>query len=230
MKELIFGRETGNIIIPKKDISGTHAKITHLGGNDFMVEDLNSTNGTYVNDNRIKKSKISIFDEVRLSGDTIIDLKKVFEINLSQVSSSADSNGKYAPDFFQLKDIYRNFKSEKIEIQKKHNLKVSLLRGLFTILPVAIYLVLKFAYFDNLPNEQQIMYQSMYIVFSALGSTIGVVLTGNMNIYDKLNELDENFRIRYVCPGKCKRFLGDMPWETLANQGSCSSCKKQYVN
>ena len=41
---------------------------------------------------------------------------------------------------------------------------------------------------------------------------------------EKLFMLNEEFRKQYVCP-KCKIPLGDLPWESLANQKTCIRCK-----
>ena len=54
-----LGRRPHNdIVIEDRMVSGQHAVLT-LSGHDLVVEDLNSTNGTYVNKVRIKRHQLS---------------------------------------------------------------------------------------------------------------------------------------------------------------------------
>lgn len=59
----IIGRQDGNdIVIKEENISRKHAKITFNNGN-FFIEDLNSSNGTYINGVRISQIiKINNYD------------------------------------------------------------------------------------------------------------------------------------------------------------------------
>ena len=66
-KSTTIGRSSGNdIVLNDKKISGTHSKII-IEDDEFIIEDLNSTNGTYVNGKKISKSKIELGDELKLS-------------------------------------------------------------------------------------------------------------------------------------------------------------------
>ena len=47
-------RPYNDIVIDNLAVSGEHA-VLQLGGNDVFLEDLNSTNGTYVNGKAVKK-------------------------------------------------------------------------------------------------------------------------------------------------------------------------------
>ncbi|MCX7610999.1 MAG: FHA domain-containing protein [Ignavibacterium sp.] len=59
----IIGRQDGNdIVIKENNISRQHAKITFING-DFYIEDLNSSNGTYINGIRISQPiKLNNYD------------------------------------------------------------------------------------------------------------------------------------------------------------------------
>ena len=57
--ETTIGRRFANDIhIDNLGVSGSHAKVLLIGGNAF-IEDLNSTNGTYVNGSRVEKKPLS---------------------------------------------------------------------------------------------------------------------------------------------------------------------------
>ena len=49
------GRSQGDIIIPDPKISGTHARIEKNDRDQFVLFDLNSANGLYIEDRRVKK-------------------------------------------------------------------------------------------------------------------------------------------------------------------------------
>jgi hypothetical protein len=73
--ELILGREpaTADLVIPDPGVSRRHARVLEQNG-DVIVEDLGSSNGTYVNGHRISGPVIlGPADELQL-GDTIVGL------------------------------------------------------------------------------------------------------------------------------------------------------------
>ena len=65
--DITLGRKDDNsIVLSDQHISGSHAKIV-VRSNGLFIEDLNSTNGTYLNGNRIKgKVKLTNKDEVKI--------------------------------------------------------------------------------------------------------------------------------------------------------------------
>lgn len=65
-----------DIILPVKGLSRKHVLIFQDNG-EYFVTDQGSTNGTYVNESRIKPGvaiKISVMEPVRLSGDVLLCL------------------------------------------------------------------------------------------------------------------------------------------------------------
>lgn len=65
--DLSIGRKDGNsIIMADQHVSGNHAQIL-VRNNGLFLEDLNSTNGTYLNGNKLKgRAKLSNKDEIRI--------------------------------------------------------------------------------------------------------------------------------------------------------------------
>lgn len=90
--EVLVGRVKGNdVILPKQNISKRHAMI-RAQGDRFVIEDLGSTNGTYVNGHRIASAvEIGPDDKVYL-GDFVMNF-----LDLPQ-SSLAPSAGVELPD------------------------------------------------------------------------------------------------------------------------------------
>lgn len=68
---LTLGRRDNNsLVLEDQFVSSYHAKM-YLKNNEFFIEDLESTNGTFVNNSKIKgKIKLKVNDKIRL-GSTI---------------------------------------------------------------------------------------------------------------------------------------------------------------
>ncbi len=64
--EIIIGRDSGNDIpIDNVGVSREHARIIK-GENYYFIEDLNSTNGTFVNGKKINKKYLKEDDEISI--------------------------------------------------------------------------------------------------------------------------------------------------------------------
>ena len=69
------------------------------------------------------------------------------------------------------------------------------------------------------------------MIFSTIGTTAAMLLTGSMSPIEKLMEMDEEFRIKYICPSsECRTQLGNVPWQSYYNQGKCFRCGAKYSN
>src|ERR1035437_591709 len=72
---LAVGRKADNdIVIDNPAISGHHCRISVQGGT-YFVEDLDSTNGTFVNEKRIKKSGLHHNDVVGVAKHALVFLE-----------------------------------------------------------------------------------------------------------------------------------------------------------
>ena len=69
---LTIGRTPGNdVVIDNLAVSGQHARVT-LEQDHFLVEDMNSLNGTFLNNQRIRKSALKDGDEILIGKHTLI--------------------------------------------------------------------------------------------------------------------------------------------------------------
>jgi len=67
-----LGRDAlSGISLPDPKMSRQHAALA-LQGSEFVLKDLGSTNGTFVNDKRVKESALCNGDQVRL-GNTVLE-------------------------------------------------------------------------------------------------------------------------------------------------------------
>ena len=199
-----------NIQINKPDISEYHVKITRTDNNSFFVEDLGSLNGTYVDDVPVRKVTIGAEDKLRISKDTYVDIKKIFNISSSDTATGVGSSI-YIEDFYKLKELWDETERQKKRIKKKHQLKTSFIRAGITVGVVLI----------AIPFLGQ-----QFILASVAGGAIGGAFV-SMSPPEELRTLDERFQLKYNCP-HCKKRLGQFSWNYYSQKGECPMCNKSF--
>ena len=69
---LVVGRSPGNdVVIDNLAVSGHHAKIS-LDQDHYVIEDMSSLNGTFVNNQRIRRSQLKDGDEILIGKHTLV--------------------------------------------------------------------------------------------------------------------------------------------------------------
>ncbi len=80
--EILLGRHrSADIQFPDLSVSRYHAVLTYSDG-VFLLEDLNSKSGTYLNGKKIHSAVINVDDEIRL-GAVVFQIKRIKETNNS---------------------------------------------------------------------------------------------------------------------------------------------------
>lgn len=70
--KISIGRNKSNqLVLPSQSVSNFHAQIYFEDGR-YMLEDLNSTNGTFVNGIKVDKKNLQPGDEIRISQTVLI--------------------------------------------------------------------------------------------------------------------------------------------------------------
>lgn len=90
----IFGREKGDIIIQDHEVSSTHCQIQNINA-IYHIFDMNSTNGTFVNNERIVKSKLNHGDIVTI-GQTSFRFQLEDESQVRHIATIFKSKDKRA--------------------------------------------------------------------------------------------------------------------------------------
>ena len=208
MKQYKIGRnKTNDIVIPAIDVSGTHAVVTKLSENVYLIEDMNSTNGTFLNGQRIKRTTFTLKNKIFLAR-TPLDMGLFIEnadvatsksnpIKPRQNSKPIQKNVKknedndYSEEFKKLELVYNAYIDAKNHLQKRQGWLTAGVRVAGSV-------------------------AGALAGFGALGIGVSMIASNFLKKSEKMNVLNEEFKIHYVCP-KCKRFLGNVPYEGLVN-------------
>lgn len=203
IETLNIGRAQGNtLVIPHQKISSKHCVIKKVSDVEFIIEDLGSTNGTFVNGRRIMQTLLKAGDGLKLA-DFEIDLEVIFAIfRLKTISGSLNyeelkKQEAIHQEFIRLQKVYVDYIAHKKKIMAGSSITSTGLRAGLSLIPV-------------------------------VGNALGIMASGVTNsVQSKMIELDEKFKSEYVCP-VCFRFLGQEPFENLARRGSCLYCKSSW--
>jgi DNA-directed RNA polymerase subunit RPC12/RpoP len=67
----LIGREQGDVSLPDPKVSSRHAEV-HVSGGEVWLHDLGSTNGTFVNGERIDRRRLVHLDEVTVGATRLL--------------------------------------------------------------------------------------------------------------------------------------------------------------
>ena len=119
-----IGKASDNdFVVNDPHVSRYHAKLIREEGGCWLLEDLGSTNGTFVNGAQIVKKHVTPSDTIKL-GD--------------------NSNNDYSEEFAALKQVYDNYIQAKVKIQSSNQFKTRLFQSLPFALPGVVGVVIGF--------------------------------------------------------------------------------------
>ena len=122
-----------------------------------------------------------------------------------------------------LKNVYAEYNKQKIKIQSETMTSVMVKRSLPMAIPAVMGLI------GLTMGESGKIIALIGGAISLIGIIYGILAASKdqAKLPEKLQELDDQLRIDYVCP-KCRNFLGNLPWQSLHNRGTCSQCKVKW--
>ena len=127
-----IGRNRDNdIVINVAEISSHHATLTLMDDNSYLLEDLNSTNGSFVNGKKIKKTTVTNNDIIKFAHyqfnlQTLLDNEnKIIEAPKDETEQS----------FYKLKEVYESYITTKLELMNTSK-RGNIIRGLLSFIPV----------------------------------------------------------------------------------------------
>ena len=214
---ITIGKANDNeYVVNDPSVSRHHARLTYEEEGHWILEDLGSTNGTFVNGIQIARKQVTSKDVIKLGDSYVFNLAEVLK-----------ANNDYSEEFAALKQVYDNYIQAKIKIQSSNQFKTRLLQSLPFALPGIIGVLIGFSG----KGSPALFAISLFITICA--PTVGIYWGAKQSakIPKLLQDLTNQFKIDYVCP-KCGTFLGEIPWESLRNRKHCpvSSCKAKWVS
>lgn len=214
---ITIGKANDNeYVVNDPSVSRHHAQLTYGEEGHWILEDLGSTNGTFVNGIQIARKQVTSKDVIKLGDSYVLNLAEVLK-----------ANNDYSEEFAALKQVYDNYIQAKIKIQSSNQFKTRLLQSLPFALPGIIGVLIGFSG----KGSPALFAISLFITICA--PTVGIYWGAKQSakIPKLLQDLTNQFKIDYVCP-KCGTFLGEIPWESLRNRKHCpvSSCKAKWVS
>ncbi len=213
-KILNIGRaDTNHIVIKNNRVSSKHCCIKQMEDGQFLLEDLNSSNGTFVNGVQILQKVVNTQDKCRLAEhdlDLVLVCSLFKEAQMPQGMSYASLQAQkqtlleklkesltISEEFKKREKTYEDYKQAKRKVRLKFMGKSTGMRAGLALIPL-------------------------------VGNSLGVLAAGsNQKMQDALEDLTEQFKKEYTCP-KCYKFLGDEPYENLEKRGYCFYCKTTW--
>jgi pSer/pThr/pTyr-binding forkhead associated (FHA) protein len=108
---LRIGRKPDNdIVLDDPSVSGYHATVSLQSTKEWLLEDNDSTNGTFIDDLRIRKGVINSKSQVKV-GKIIVELGKIFRFN-----KSADD---FKEEFQALQPVWEEIELHRTKIAEK---------------------------------------------------------------------------------------------------------------
>lgn len=207
--------DDNDVVFDDPHVSRYHARLIKQEG-AWLLEDLSSTNGTYVNEVQISMKRIIPTDRIRLGGSYYTSLPEILK-----------SRNDYSEEFAALRNVYDRYVQAKVNIQSSNQFKTRIIQTFaYVVIPVAgmVY---------GLVKGLSIFFTAGFILIAICIFVVGIYMAAKQSakVPQQLQDLVNQFKIDYVCP-KCGTFLGEIPWESLKNRKYCplSSCKAKWTD
>lgn len=211
MKKILIGREGKQPFIIKNDgVSAVHASLTIMSDEDWILQDENSTNGTYIqneqgNFERIESKHITPRTIIRLGDETVNGI--TFMASLLVKKKSDD----YSMEFYEIKRQYENY----LEDRKKQRRRSQLKKLIPSVLAILCAVVTLFPPISTMESAIQMRVMRILMLLPPmLTPFIGI------NDVNHADQLKDKYKRLLACP-KCGKPLN----EYEITKGKCSSCQ-----
>jgi hypothetical protein len=199
-----------DVVLQGEGVSRYHAQLVRAEEGGWLLEDIGSTNGTFVNGHQVLRRRVKEEDKLVFGGEDC-------ERTLQELLHAA---GDYSTEFEALRGVYESYVTEKVRIQSSSIFKVRLLQAVPLALLGVGGLVL------GVLGKGNSLLSGVGLVAMVCLPSAGIYLGAKQSakIPGLLQAQLTEFRARYACP-KCGTPFGEQPWEVLAGRGHCPSCK-----
>jgi len=237
-----IGRKTDNTIsVLNGKVSGYHARLIPCTPASFLLEDLDSKNGTFVNGARITRKIIDRKDTVRLADtDYMVDqllalvsanssepimpaqpAKPTTPVHPKETTPTPDKAPlDFSPEFAGLQQVFEQYPKLRRDCRNREKMIrtgsviISSIVGISAVLSTGG---------GALPFIHIMSGAGLSMLIPTLCSTL-------LSTDEKLEVIDKEYRERYRCPNPaCRDLFGAREWELLAQQKTCRRCQAIWV-
>lgn len=251
IKEILIGRDSSrtNYVVPWGEslVSRMHARLI-MSGDKIAIEDMESTNGTYVNGIRVEKKLLMPGDEVTLGSANgfKLNVQEVINGGVAAVNPAAHptpaptpkpasapatdpgaplSDVEYSRRVMALEQVYEDYQSEMARLNSKGQSTMMMKRmGPTMLLGVVTSVASVLA-----PEDAKVA-----VAVGGSIATVFVFLLANqwaskstLSIAEKKKNLTEQFELDYVCPSCHNSFKGSS-FKALQAMHCCKFCKRKF--
>ncbi|TDE08304.1 FHA domain-containing protein [Dyadobacter psychrotolerans] len=225
LERIKIGRhEENDVVLSPTDIGRFHAVITVCGPNNYLIQDLESKHGTFVNEGRIRSKLICAEDEIRLASHTVLAKDLLIIAKVIEGEKPKRDPDDFTEEFAIMNEFYEQyliFKAEEINIQnaiKKMNDNLRLGGALSAPTLAALTLLL-----GGAPAVAAMSACGLGMLIPAIGSRF-------LGENEKLSQPRLHFANNWKCP-RCgdKTMLLGKSWQVLAKQKKCTRCNAVWV-
>lgn len=214
----IVGRDKGpnKIVLPKPEVSSSHLLAAMNDDNTISIEDLGSSNGTFLNGKKIKRANFTPNDSLSLA-DVPVRYTWLAE-ELSRLKKMQRDD--FTTEFDELKQVYVSYKEDVAKLRKSASIKSALYRA-----PIPIVICgLGIGFLDPMSDIGRLLPYFVAPITAAIMTFAPI----SEKSEKALEERREEFLIRYRCP-KCSLALGEQSWNILAQQKQCGRCQAIWI-
>jgi pSer/pThr/pTyr-binding forkhead associated (FHA) protein len=217
-----IGRMEGNeIVINKANLSRNHCRIRLINPMILEIEDLGSTNGTFVDEERLNANVLLRFSsnvKIRLGSDTLLDLRKIFQniIIVDKPDQNTDIQNKKTLDsgitkieqeaFNNLEEVWKEY------VERKNGINNSSIKYMFGGSLIGGIGMLALGGPAGL---------ALSLGGGVLGRYLGQQKTNKLN---SDHTYEDMFLQVYCCP-RCEESFQKKPWITIRD---CFKCKLKF--
>ena len=222
-----IGRQLGNaLLLANNRVSGRHATLTQCTEHVYILEDVGSKNGTFVNDNRITRKIIGLDDQLRFA-DSVYTLPALLALLPARpkVAPPAPTPAKepldFTTEFGQLQAVFEQYP----KLKKNCRDREKMIRTGSVILSSVVGIG------ATLSSGGTALAFLPLLSSAGLGVLVPTLCSTILSTDEKLEIIDKEYRERYRCPNPaCRDPFHAREWESLARQKNCRQCKAIWVN
>lgn len=232
-----IGRKADNVIvIANGKVSGQHARLIQCSPTNFLLEDLESKNGTFVNGTRITRKIVDYNDSIQLA-DSNFSVIQLLELMHTQPEKASPPTQEETPDindklqekapldfteaFAALQQVFEQYPKLRRDCRNREKMIRTGSVILSSVVGVSAVLTTGGT---ALPLLHIMSSAGLSMLVPTLCSTL-------LSTDEKLELIDKEYRERYRCPNPtCRDPFGAREWDLLAQQKTCRRCQAIWVN